>query len=195
MVFYINDNGNQYCTYEYKLIFTCANVNIHKHKTHNCTTILYSQFFRTFCTKILDIMQSKNNIQKYIHNCSRHGFLHQRMNANGSDTNDLFSWNNKYNEYMAILLHYLLHNGFIANFPAMHDDLLCACWYLWAVKGSSSLSFCRLLISPRFTSCRLLCPKLTDAPYSGLGTRPLPLPKWRLHSQDPHTLPSQGTTQ
>jgi hypothetical protein len=91
-----------------------------------------------------------------------------------------------------IILHY---NGFIANFPAMHVDLLCACWCLWAVKGSSSSSFCHLLISPRFTSCHLLCPKLTDAPYPGPGScPPLPLPKWRLHSQGPHTLPSQGTT-
>ncbi len=63
------------------------------------------------------------------------------------------------------------------------------------MKGSSSLSSCRLSISLRFTSCRLLCPKLTDAPYSGPGACPLPFPKWRLHSQGPHTLPSQGTTQ
>ncbi len=62
------------------------------------------------------------------------------------------------------------------------------------MKGSSSLSSCRLPISLRFTSCLLLCPKLTDASDSGLGTRPLPFPKWRLHTQGPHTLPSQGTT-
>jgi hypothetical protein len=75
---------------------------------------------------------------------------------------------------MAILLRYIHYNGFIAHLPAMHVDLLCACWYPWAVKGSSSLSFCRLPISLRFTSCPLLCPKLTDAPYSGPGTRPPP---------------------
>ncbi len=63
------------------------------------------------------------------------------------------------------------------------------------MKGSSSLFSCGLSISLRFTSCRLLCPKLTDAPYSGPGACPLPLPKWRLHSQGPHTLPSQGATQ
>jgi hypothetical protein len=34
------------------------------------------------------------------------------------------------------------------------------------------LSFCRLLISLRLTSCLLLCPKLTDAPYPGPGTPP-----------------------
>jgi hypothetical protein len=61
------------------------------------------------------------------------------------------------------------------------------------VKGSSSLSFCRLPISLWFTSYLLLCPRLTDAPYSGYGASPpLPFPKWRLHSQGPHTLPFQG---
>jgi hypothetical protein len=108
--------------------------------------------------------------------------------------NDLFSWNNKYSKYMAILLRYIHHNGFIAHLPAMHVNLLCACWYSWAVKESSSLSFCRLPISLRFTSCLLLCLKLTDAPHSGPGTHPpLPLPRWRLHSQGPHTLPFQDT--
>jgi hypothetical protein len=35
--------------------------------------------------------------------CSRHGFLHQRMNTNGTGTKyDLFSWNNKYSKYMNI---------------------------------------------------------------------------------------------
>ncbi len=110
--------------------------------------------------------------------------------------NDLFSWNNKYSKYMVILLRYIHYNRFLAHLPAMHVDLLCACWYSWAVKGSSSLFFCRLLISLRFTSCLLLSPKLTDAPYFGPGTRPpFPLSRWRLHSQDPHTLPSQGTRQ
>ncbi len=86
--------------------------------------------------------------------------------------NDLFSWNNKYSKYMVILLRYIHYNGLVAHLPAMHIDLLCACWYSWAVKGSSSLFFCRLLISLRFTSCLLLSPKLTDAPYSGPGTPP-----------------------
>ncbi len=34
-----------------------------------------------------------------ITNCSHHRFLHQRMNANGTGTKWLFSWNNKYNKY------------------------------------------------------------------------------------------------
>ncbi len=107
--------------------------------------------------------------------------------------NDLFSWNNKYSKYRVTLLRYIHYNGFTAHLPAMHIDLLCACWCSWAVKGSSSLSLCRLLISLRFTSRLLLCLKLTDASYSGPGTRPpLPHSKWRLHSQDPRTLPSQG---
>jgi hypothetical protein len=84
--------------------------------------------------------------------------------------NDLFSWNNKYNEYR--LDHYFTLQWIYCHFPAMHVDLLCACWYLWAVKGSSSSSFCRLLISPRFTSCHLLCPKLTDAPYPAWSLAP-----------------------
>ncbi len=97
---------------------------------------------------------------------------------------------------MVILLRYIHCNGLISHFPAMHFNLLCACWYSWALKGSSSLSFCRLPISLRFTSCLLLCPKLTDAPHSDPGTRPpLPFPKWRLHSQGPHTLPFQDTRQ
>jgi hypothetical protein len=86
--------------------------------------------------------------------------------------NDLFSWNNKYSKHMVILLRYIHYNGFIARLPAMHVNLLCACWYPWAVKGSSSLSFCRLPIYLRFTSCLLLCTELTDAPHSGPGTRP-----------------------
>ncbi len=108
--------------------------------------------------------------------------------------NDLFSWNNKYSKYTVILLRHIHYNVFISHFPAMHVDLLCACWYSWAVKGSSSLFLCRLLISLRFTSCLLLCPKLTDAPDPGPGAPPpLPPSKWRLHSQGPHTPPSQGT--
>ncbi len=91
-----------------------------------------------------------------------------------------------------IMLHTL--QWLIVHAPAVHIDLLCACWYPWAVKGSSSWSSCRLLISLRLTSYLLLSPKLTDAPYSGSGARPPHLlPRWRLHSQGPHTFPSQGT--
>ncbi len=86
--------------------------------------------------------------------------------------NDLFSWNNKYSKYMVIILCYIHCNEFTSHLPAMHVNLLCACWYSWAVKGSSSLSFCRLSISLWFTSYLLLCPKLTDAPYSGYGAPP-----------------------
>ncbi len=43
--------------------------------------------------------------------------------------NDLFSWNNKYSEYKDILLCHIYYNRFIAHLPAMHTDLLCACWY------------------------------------------------------------------
>jgi hypothetical protein len=110
--------------------------------------------------------------------------------------NDLFSWNNKYSKYKDILLCYIHYNRFIARLPSMHTDLLCACWYFWAVKGSSSSSSCRLLISLKFTSCLLLSPKLTDAPYPDPGALPpLLFSRWRLHSQEPRILPSQGTRQ
>jgi hypothetical protein len=110
--------------------------------------------------------------------------------------NDLFSWNNKYSKYMVILSRYIHCNEFTSHLPAMHVNLLCACWYSGAATGSSSLSFCRLPILLWVTSSLLLCPKLTDAPYPSYGARPpLPFPRWRLHSQGPHTLPFQGTRQ
>ncbi len=64
-----------------------------------------------------------------------------------------------------------------------------------AVKGSSSLSSRRLLISLWVTSRLFLCPELTDAPCPYYGGSVPPSPKWRLHSQGPHTLPFQGTRQ
>ncbi len=73
---------------------------------------------------------------------------------------------------MVIILCYIHCNEFTSHLPAMHVNFLCACWYSWAVKGSSSLSFCRLPISLWFTSYLFLCPKLTDAPYSGYGAPP-----------------------
>jgi hypothetical protein len=57
--------------------------------------------------------------------------------------NDLFSWNNKYNKY----IEYNITDAFTSFFLAMHTHhLLCACWHLEAMKGSSSLISCRLLI-------------------------------------------------
>jgi hypothetical protein len=85
----------------------------------------------------------------------------------------------------------------IVHSPAVHINLLCACWYSRAVKGSSSWSFCCLFISLRLTSYLLLSSKRTDAPHSDSGACPPPHPlsRWRLHSQGPHNFPSQGTRQ
>ncbi len=68
--------------------------------------------------------------------------------------------------------------------------LLCACWHSEAVKGSSSLSTHRLLISLQVTSSHFLCPELTDAPYPCYEDPARLSPKWRPHPQGPHTLPS-----
>jgi hypothetical protein len=87
-----------------------------------------------------------------------------------------------------------INNGFTFHLPAAHIDLLCACWHLEAVKGSSSLSSRRLLISPRITSLHFPCPELTDAPCPRSGDPVPPSPRWRSHSQGPHTLPFQGPT-
>jgi hypothetical protein len=77
----------------------------------------------------------------------------------------------------------------------MHTNLLCACWHSEAVRGSSSLSSRRLLISLWFTSSLFLCPELTDAPCPYYEGPVPPSPRWRPHSQGPHTLPFQGTRQ
>jgi hypothetical protein len=105
--------------------------------------------------------------------------------------NDLFSWNNKYSKYTNIYI----NNGFTFHLPAVHIDLLCVCWRLEAVKGSSSLSSHRLLISPRIMSSLFLCPESTDAPCPRSEDPIPPFPRWRSYSQGPHTLPFQGPTQ
>ncbi len=51
---------------------------------------------------------------------------------------------------------------------AEHINSLCACWHLEAVKGSSSSSSYRLLISPCITSYPFPCPGSTDALCSRL---------------------------
>ncbi len=77
----------------------------------------------------------------------------------------------------------------------MHINLLCACWHSEAVRGSSSSSSRRLLISLWVTSSLFLCPELTDAPCPYYEGSVPPSPRWRPHSQGPHTLPFQGTRQ
>jgi hypothetical protein len=75
----------------------------------------------------------------------------------------------------------------------MHINLLCACWYLEAMKGSSSLTTCRLLILSRLSSS-LVWAQLTLL-VPALGIRSPPSPKWRLHSQGPRTLPYRDPEQ
>jgi hypothetical protein len=105
--------------------------------------------------------------------------------------NDLFSWNNKYSKYTNI---YIV-NTFTFIFLAMHINSLCACWHPEAMKGLSSMSSRRLLISPRITSSLFPCPDSTDAPCSRLEDPVPPLPKWRPHSQGPRTLPHRDPEQ
>jgi hypothetical protein len=87
-----------------------------------------------------------------------------------------------------------ISNGFTFHFPAVHVNLLCACWHSEAVKGSSSLSSRRLLISLCITSSLFLCPEPTDAPCPFYGDPAPPFPRWRPHPQGLHTLPYQGPT-
>ncbi len=107
--------------------------------------------------------------------------------------NDLFSWNNKYSKYTNIYI----NNAFTSYLLAMHINSLCACWHPEAVKGSSSLSSRRLLISPRITSSLFLCPESTDAPCSRPEDPFPPLPKMALpFTGSAHTpLPGSNTPQ
>ncbi len=82
-----------------------------------------------------------------------------------------------------------INNGFTSHLQAMHVNLLCACWHSEAVKGSSSLSSRRLLISLCITSFLFLCPEPTDAPCPYYGDPAPPFPRWRPHPQGPHTPP------
>jgi hypothetical protein len=70
-----------------------------------------------------------------------------------------------------------ISNEFTSHFPAMHVNLFCACWHSEAVKGPSSLSTRRLLISLCITSSLFLCPEPTDAPCFHYGGSDPPLPK------------------
>jgi hypothetical protein len=53
----------------------------------------------------------------------------------------------------------------------MHTNLLCACWHLEAMKGSSSLTSCRLLILSRLPSSFVWAQLTLLVPT--LGIRPL----------------------
>jgi hypothetical protein len=109
--------------------------------------------------------------------------------------NDLFSCNNKYSKYMIILSHIYTITWICSPSSSYARHLLCACWHSEAVMGSSSSSSRRLLISLWITSPLFLCPEPTDAPCLYYGGLVPPFPRWRPHSQGPHTLPFQGTRQ
>jgi hypothetical protein len=69
---------------------------------------------------------------------------------------------------------------------AMHTNLLCACWHLEAMKGSSSLTSCRLLILSRLLSSLVWAQLMLLVPTFGI--RPLfpqdgvPIDRVRAHS-------------
>ncbi len=96
---------------------------------------------------------------------------------------------------MIILSHIYTVTWICSPSSSYAHHLLCACWHSEAVMGSSSLSCRRLLISLWVTSPLFLCPEPTDAPCLYYGGSVPPFPRWRPHSQGPHTLPFQGTRQ
>ncbi len=85
--------------------------------------------------------------------------------------NDLFSWNNKYNKYVQWIQY---HRHIHLFLPGCALYLLCACWHLEAMKGSSSSTSCRLLILSRLFLSLIWAQLMLPVPAS--GTR-LPLPQ------------------
>jgi hypothetical protein len=93
--------------------------------------------------------------------------------------NDLFSWNNKYNKY---------NEYNVTCFSlAMHTNLLCACWHLEAMKGSSSLTSCRLLILSRLLSFSIWAQLTLLVPALGIRS-PLPQNGAPIHRVRAHSL-------
>jgi hypothetical protein len=69
--------------------------------------------------------------------------------------------------------------------------LLCACWHLEVVDGSSSLTSCRLFILSRLVPS-LIWDQLTLLVHASGSP---PSPRWRPHSQGPRTLPYRDPEQ
>jgi hypothetical protein len=118
--------------------------------------------------------------------CSRHGFLYIRgWKQMVIAPNDLFSWNNKYNEYNVTKDIYTLSSWSYAR------QLILCMLAFWSHAGVVFLVF---LPSPHLvTSFHLPCLGSTDAHCSPLGD-PVPLPpKWRPFPQGPRTLPYRGS--
>jgi hypothetical protein len=70
---------------------------------------------------------------------------------------------------------------------AMHTNLLCACWHLEAMKGSSSWSSCRLLILSRLSSSLIWLQLTLFVPASGIRP-PLPQNGAPIHRVRTHSL-------
>jgi hypothetical protein len=91
----------------------------------------------------------------------------------------LYSKYNKYKEYN-------ITNTFTSIFLAMHINLLCACWHLEAMKGSSSLSSCCLLILSRLLSSLVWAQLTLSVPAWGirspLSQNGAPIHRVRAHS-------------
>ncbi len=69
----------------------------------------------------------------------------------------------------------------------MHAHLLCACWHLEAMKGSSSLTSCRLPILSRLLSSLIWAQLTLLVPALGIGT-PLPQNGDPIHRVRAHSL-------
>jgi hypothetical protein len=102
--------------------------------------------------------------------------------------NDLFSWNNKYNKYNE----YNVTDTLTCFFLDYAHHLLCACWHLEAMKGSSSLTSCRLPILSRLSSSLIWAQLTLLVPTSGVRS---PLSKMATpFTGSAHTpLPGSGT--
>ncbi len=96
--------------------------------------------------------------------------------------NDLFSWNNKYNKYNE----YNITDTFTCIFLAVHY-LLCACWHLEAMKGSSSLTSCCLLILSCLPSSLIWAQLTLLVPALGIRS-PLPQNGAPIHRVRAHSL-------
>jgi hypothetical protein len=70
---------------------------------------------------------------------------------------------------------------------AMHTNLLCACWHLEAMKGSSSLTSCRLLILSRLLSSLVWAQLTLVVPTLGIRS-PFPQDDAPIHRVRAHSL-------
>jgi hypothetical protein len=88
---------------------------------------------------------------------------------------------------------YIHYNSFTPHLPAMHVTYSVHAGILKLWRGRLPCPLVVFSSSLWITSSPLLCPGLTDAPCPCYEGSVSPLPRWRSHSQGPHTLPFQGT--